>query len=220
MSAGGAEASRRAPTGHYRRRTNQIIPIATNTTTIAMTQVVPKRFCHLPLVPATSAHIVAIWVLALKFRLGAGQMQACWPFPRSRTPCRNVRTKQTKHTKSGVRTASPAKRRSFCLRAQVMANVQSSGAHVIWPGMASDWCLFDRPLEPCYAPSIPASRPAASPRSRADGSACSELDTEGAGGVRRPSSEAWMDATWKRNTQYISTKSPNLFTRRFATVAG
>ena len=86
-------------------------------------------------------------------------MQACWSFPRSRTLCRNVRTKQTKHTKSGVRTASPAKRRSFCLRAQVMANVQSSGAHVIWPGMASDWCLFDRPLEPCYAPSMPAINP-------------------------------------------------------------
>jgi hypothetical protein len=63
-----------------------------------------------------------------------------------------------------------------------------------------------------YAPSMPAIRPAASSRSRADGSACSELDTEEAGGVRRPSSEAWMDATWKRNTQYISTKSPTLFT--------
>jgi hypothetical protein len=62
-----------------------------------------------------------------------------------------------------------------------------------------------------------ATRPAASPRSRADSSACSELDTEETGGVRRPSVEAWMDATWMRNTQYISMKSPTLFTRIFAT---
>jgi hypothetical protein len=55
-------------------------------------------------------------------------------------------------------------------------------------------------------------RPNVSPRSRADDSACSELDTEEARGVRRPSSEAWMDATWKKNTQYISTKSPTLLT--------
>src|SRR5271156_4921108 len=72
--------------------------------------------------------------------------------------------------------------------------------------------LSGRPLEPCYAPSMPAIKPTASPRSRAEDSACSELDTEEARGVRRPSSEAWMDATWKRNTQYISTTSPTLFT--------
>jgi hypothetical protein len=72
--------------------------------------------------------------------------------------------------------------------------------------------LSGRPLEPCYAPSMPAIKPTASPRSRAEDSACSELDTEEAGGVRRPSSEAWMDATWKRNTQHISTTSPTLFT--------
>ena len=80
---------------------------------------------------------------------------------------------------------------------------------IVWVSLVTP---FGMPLEPCYAPSMPAIRPAASSRSRADGSACSELDTEEAGGVRRPSSEAWMDATWKRNTQYISTKSPTLFT--------
>ena len=67
-------------------------------------------------------------------------MQAYWSIPRSRTLCRNVRTKQTKQTKSGVWTSSPAKRDDFLPTRCALANVPSSGVHILWPAMASGWC--------------------------------------------------------------------------------